>query len=520
MSIDKKVAIVIILLLLSSFSGCMLFKTEFSLISSVVYDDDGFASLLISFNTTDKTTLKLFDPNDNIIFSDIYYRGINDAVPHLEEYRKTPPSGTYNLKAYDKDDNVIFKNQFFFNGQNLSITKVAEEWWLEDNKYSLVGLNITIKNHGDLPAYPYIVDVQIDNKESSGLLLPTVILPHQSNYGNCFFYINDISSGSHHFEIVLKDLLGYALANISYTDIPDENVSVVEYKWRYQENRQLKLPYPRFLYEYYSSQERLALEDFAAYVFDVYDDRYMDLVVEKFLALADTSDDVYLINFVTSFVQNLEYVEDDPGDLPYDNPRFPIEMLVDKQGDCEDKAILAAAILDNMVYNVSLLRLPNHMAVGVHLDENASSYDYYIEKYYFLETTGTRGFLGKVPEEYKDITNITVYPTFSRPILIHGWENATHLIGSDGSDFVKIKIIVENLGRETAYNFEIRGAFYSQNDVDFNQETTSISSLTAGDKKEVDLKVDVPKGIATTLKTQIYLNNKMVHEKESKDSFP
>ena len=115
---------------------------------------------------------------------------------------------------------------------------------------------------------------------------------------------------------------------------------------------------------------------------------------------------------------------------------------------------------------------------------------------------------------------MTVHPISSRPILLHGWKNATRFSGSDGSDYVKLKILIENLGTRRAYNFEIQGAFYNQNGISFNKETTSISLLTAGEKKVVELKVNVPKGISTTLKTKIYLDNEIVHDKESSSSFP
>ena len=115
---------------------------------------------------------------------------------------------------------------------------------------------------------------------------------------------------------------------------------------------------------------------------------------------------------------------------------------------------------------------------------------------------------------------MTVHSISSRPILLHGWKNATRYSGTDGSDYVKLKILIENLGTRKAYNFEIQGAFYNQNGISFNKETTTISHLAAGEKKVVELKVNVPKGISTTLKTNIYLDNKMVHEKESTSIFP
>ena len=120
------------------------------------------------------------------------------------------------------------------------------------------------------------------------------------------------------------------------------------------------------------------------------------MTAEILLSLIEASKDVEIINFVASFVQNLEYAKDDS---QQDYPRFPIESLKDSKGDCEDKAILTASILDSLGYNVSLLKIPNHVAVGVRLGKSATVYDYYIEQYYFLETTSSGWILGKVPPE-------------------------------------------------------------------------------------------------------------------------
>lgn len=521
MSVNKKIIVAVILILLSSLSGCALFsKTEFSLISAVIDDDSGFPGILISFNTTDKITLTLINPNSEIVFSDTYYRGLHKATAYIEDYRKNPTPGKYTIESYDKNNNLIFEDELTFEDRNLSIIEVDEHWWVDNDDYVLVGLTMTLTNPSDLPVYPHTADVQIGNTASSIPIMPSVILPHQSDSVNCFVFLDGISSGENTLEISLKDKDRDEIATYSSSVIPVDNTPDLAFSWNYRSSNYLKLPDVDFLYEYYSSLDRFVLEDYAAYIFDDYDDQYMDMVVERLLSLTDATKDTDIINFVAAFVQNLQYAEDDENDSTCEYPRYPIEMLKDKQGDCEDKAILAADILDIIGYNVSLLRLPNHMAVGVNLDENASVYDYYIEEYYFLETTGTRGFLGKVPDEYKDITNVTVYPISNRPILIHNWKNATRFTGTDGSDFIKMIILVENLGRKAASNFEIRGAFYSQDNIGFNQETILIPYLAAGDKKIVDLKVDVPQTFMTTLKTKIYLNNEMVHEKESTDTFP
>ena len=391
--------------------------------------------------------------------------------------------------------------------------------WSFNEIYYLVGLVITVKNLGDLPVYPHSTTVKLDNKEASGFILPSVILPQQSKNVDCFVYIDDIPIDNYILELSVKnsdeEILAYNTQTInSFKNIPD-----LEYSWK--NNRyNLILPDVDFLYDYYSSLERLVLEDYAVYIFDVYDDQYIELVVNQLLALTDITDNVGKINFAASFVQSLEYAEDDKNDLTYEYPRYPVEMLKDAQGDCEDKAMLTAALLDHMDYNVSLIRLPNHMAVGVHLDENLPAYNYYVEEFYYLETTKNSWDLGRIPEDYKDLTNISFHPISYRPILVHSWNNATRFSSSDGSDYVNLNILVENLGRNDAYNFEIKGTFYNQNNVGFNKETASIFSLNAGEKKVVEMKINVPKAFSTNLKTQIYVDNEMVHEKESSSSFP
>ena len=64
------------------------------------------------------------------------------------------------------------------------------------------------------------------------------------------------------------------------------------------------------------------------------------------------------------FVQEIPYEEE----IDCEYPQYPIETLVNDKGDCEDKSILCASFLDLLGYNVSLLSLPNHMAVGVNID--------------------------------------------------------------------------------------------------------------------------------------------------------
>ena len=97
---------------------------------------------------------------------------------------------------------------------------------------------------------------------------------------------------------------------------------------------------------------------------------------------------------VVAFVQSIAYEEE-----ATDYWKYPIETLADGKGDCEDTAILTAALLKAMDYDVAVLLFhsttPGHAAVAVACD-NCNGYYYPLDgkKYYFLETTGTDWSLG------------------------------------------------------------------------------------------------------------------------------
>lgn len=93
-----------------------------------------------------------------------------------------------------------------------------------------------------------------------------------------------------------------------------------------------------------------------------------------------------------AFVQSIVYAKDiDPQTgQETDYWKYPIETLADGKGDCEDTAILTAALLKEMDYDVAVVLLPGHAAVAVACD-NCNGYYYPLNgrKYYYLETTGS-----------------------------------------------------------------------------------------------------------------------------------
>ncbi len=102
--------------------------------------------------------------------------------------------------------------------------------------------------------------------------------------------------------------------------------------------------------------------------------------------------DIDKANYVLSFVQSVKYTLDEDSRGKSEYFKYPYETLFDKTGDCEDTAMLYAAIMKALGYDVVIFELYNpsvggHAAVG--LNVNGASGDYYTYggvKYYFCET--------------------------------------------------------------------------------------------------------------------------------------
>jgi hypothetical protein len=521
MSIKPFFIISICTMSLFYFSGCtQWYTTEVTLISSTIVDDDGFASLSLSFNTSDKVEVSVFNPAGDTLYSDNFYKGEHQVTVHLSSYKKQAESGMYQIQAEDKDETIILQQDLLLSGANLTISHLDYDWWMKNGDYTLVGVQLVLQNHGDLAAYPHLVNITADNKNSSGFLLPSVILPHQNTTVKAYVHCSDIPSEEVPVTLKIKDFTGELLAVRDDVLTPTQTVTSLTYRWKYKGDNSLELPNVSFLYEYYTTKDRLILEDYASYIFDVYDDGFLEYAAETLLSSVTVLDDIESINYVLAFIQRLQYVYENSGNESCEYARYPLEMLVDQQGDCEDKAILTAALLYCLDYNITLLRLPNHMAVGVHLPKNISANNYFYEEYYFLETTRYGWTVGVVPPEYKEVTNITSYPISHRPLILHEWKNATRYTGTDGSDYVKLKIRCKNLGRDTAQMIQLKAGFYTSSGICLNQKTTTVSSLLPQYQDEIELRLDIPQNVTTSLKTQIYLENTFIQEKESAATFP
>ena len=86
-----------------------------------------------------------------------------------------------------------------------------------------------------------------------------------------------------------------------------------------------------------------------------------------------------------------------------DSPKYPIESLIEESGDCADQAILAAALLKRMGFDVALLFCPGHAAIGVagaeHLPGAYVADPVTGVRFFYAETTADGWHLGELPED-------------------------------------------------------------------------------------------------------------------------
>ena len=116
------------------------------------------------------------------------------------------------------------------------------------------------------------------------------------------------------------------------------------------------------------------------------------------------------VAFVLAFVQQVITYRSEEGEYP----RYPVETLWEGGGDCEDYSILGAAILLSMGYQVALLLLPRHAALGVAGADGLPGV--YAEhegvRYFYCEMTGESWRFGELPPDPR--VNRSTSPLFHR----------------------------------------------------------------------------------------------------------
>ncbi|MGE5449873.1 MAG: CARDB domain-containing protein [Methanomassiliicoccales archaeon] len=281
---------------------------------------------------------------------------------------------------------------------------------------------------------------------------------------------------------------------------PDQSV-IRQFKWQ-AENDQWSWQIPLNLqgYQYYKKLPRIQTDDYSVYVTNPTDDVYLSGLVQKFRTTKAAAGltEYQMISLVVGFVQSIPYVEDKVGTGQDEYPKYPIETLYEQSGDCEDKSILMASLLDELGYGAVLLALPNHMAVGV---KGANSlpgtyFTYQGARYYYLETTGKDWKIGDVPTEVVD-SKARILALVPRPVLIHQWQ-------SSGSVYnYQVTATVENQGTGTADNTTVYVAFDANGSKVYSQSSSKSISIPPGSKATFTVKLQYPRKVKTRIHVKV-----------------
>ena len=171
------------------------------------------------------------------------------------------------------------------------------------------------------------------------------------------------------------------------------------------------------------------------------DDPFIKNIASKLKETAQ-KEGYHLSSFIISFIQGLPYIDDYYTNYD-DYPKYPLETLVEKNGDCEDTSYLFASIISATNIGVALVQFYDHMGVAIKTSHLQSGYYYPIgdDWYYYYETTAEGWEVGELPSSYiNQKTKImvigggtyNVYPKYKKPCFL-----SSEFIGyySDGKNY-------------------------------------------------------------------------------------
>lgn len=186
------------------------------------------------------------------------------------------------------------------------------------------------------------------------------------------------------------------------------------YAWHRADNRGalpwMEISIDANMYLYYSSLGRFqGLGNYEKYVDDANNRALVAKIANMIRDIGAklSYSDADLAREAVRFVQEvIEYEYDDDTTYIDEYPRYPVETLYERVGDCEDTSILMAALLKELGFEVGLLSLPGHVAVAVKTSDDYHDGPYYTfggKRYLYIESTGIWD-IGKIPDKYLNET--------------------------------------------------------------------------------------------------------------------
>ncbi len=232
---------------------------------------------------------------------------------------------------------------------------------------------------------------------------------------------------------------------------------------------------PLTLNRMYKEMERYPTNDYTAYILEYCDDFY----IQNFtMSLTENcNNNIECIEKISEYVfGNISYQSE-----KVEYPKFPIETLVEKNGDCEDLAILGASMTYAIGIDSYLVLEDNHMVYAVDIGNGIQ----------FIE----RGFsFGKYESNYIHLDRVE-----NKPIFYHKW----------GDIILENKLFQKKMsGNITVSNIGTRTGVVS---LHINNHTKNI---TIEPYRTVTIDFEIPESY---LETKLFYKGELIEEKKEKE---
>jgi hypothetical protein len=276
------------------------------------------------------------------------------------------------------------------------------------------------------------------------------------------FPISDYIIGSQEDPASFEHLHGVSGRTWPEEGVLQSDVEQKSYSYKFRgESYTAEIPINKTYYEYYKNRRRV--DPYGAYVSDRLDQVQLNKIADLIQGLGKSRglSDREEVEHAIHFVQHLKYADDKVTTGYNEYPKYPLETLYEKKGDCEDTAILVVSILRAMGHDAVLLIMPGHMAAGVAGVDSLSgtSFERNGRQYYYLETTARGWEVGHIPDDYNP-KNIRILPAESHPVLVYDYQIETIA----GLQPPTVMGGVMNVGDAAAEDVEMRLVFTTEDE--------------------------------------------------------
>jgi hypothetical protein len=149
-----------------------------------------------------------------------------------------------------------------------------------------------------------------------------------------------------------------------------------------------------------------------------------------------------------------------------------------------------------MGFDVVLINLPDHYAVGVAVEAYGTYWVYEGVDYFYVETTGEGWEIGELPEEHQGAPAV-IYPLLPVPVCTLQWTASTL------NHKVTLVADVQNVGTGDATGIKLFAGFEDGEGRIWNPVEGEFFDLGVGEEITVMLELDEPRGMHIRLVARV-----------------